>query len=641
MDERLLKIFKSLLLARSPLTSTHLANSIQVTSRTIRNDIKELAIILEEYGATVKSIRGTGYQLVINQHETFQRFVHETMNNPATSDSYTPEGRIQYIINRLLLTNDYLKQEELADDLYISKSTLQKLMRDVKKVFEKYNIEIEMRPNYGMKLKGEEISLRFCLSEHLLNRSENEIEKINDLVKIVTKEELQTIRTIILKKVYERDVTLSDIGLNNLIIHLAIACKRIRDNNYVLFINQEINNLAKQKEYDVALEIINNVGEKLNVDFPPSEIAYAAIHLLGTKMISNDDLDENEVANMLDENIHNLANEMVERVENSLKIGVEDDRELYLGICLHLKPAINRYRYKMNIRNPMLEAIKTNYPLAFQAGIIAGTVLKEVLNIDIDEGEIGYLALHFGAAIERSSMKSKTKRCLIVCASGLGSAKLLYYKLRSKYGSDLDIIGTTEYYKLSEFPFETIDFVISTIPLKEKLPVPAIFVHSILDQSDLKKVEDVISGKAANSFKYTRKELTFLNKDFRTKKEVLAFLSLKLQELQYVDETFLDSVFEREEASPTCFGNLVAVPHPLKPQTDGTFWVICTLKKPIQWADKSVQFVCLLCVQKDGEHNLKRMYEMLLGILENSELVHQLLKCENYQQFTSVLLKNI
>ena len=66
-----------------------------------------------------------------------------------------------------------------------------------------------------------------------------------------------------------------------------------------------------------------------------------------------------------------------------------------------LKPAINRFRYGMNLRNPMLDSIKANYPVAFEAGVIAGMVLKEEMGLEIHENEIGYLALHIGAAMER------------------------------------------------------------------------------------------------------------------------------------------------------------------------------------------------------------------------------------------------
>src|SRR5699024_11482168 len=57
----------------------------------------------------------------------------------------------------------------------------------------------------------------------------------------------------------------------------------------------------------------------------------------------------------------------------------------------------------------------------------------------IDENEVGYLALHIGAAIERRKLKSGPKRCLIVCASGLGTAQLISYKLKSHFGKSLDV----------------------------------------------------------------------------------------------------------------------------------------------------------------------------------------------------------
>lgn len=98
---------------------------------------------------------------------------------------------------------------------------------------------------------------------------------------------------------------------------------------------------------------------------------------------------------------------MIEAVDRELKLGILHDKELKIGLALHVKPAISRNRYGMNLRNPMLAAIKEHYPLAFEAGIIAGMVIKEQTDIDIHENEIGYLALHFGAAIERKKQKAR------------------------------------------------------------------------------------------------------------------------------------------------------------------------------------------------------------------------------------------
>ncbi len=138
---------------------------------------------------------------------------------------------------------------------------------------------------------------------------------------------------------------------------------------------------------------------------------------------------------------------MIKAVDRELKLGILHDKELKIGLALHVKPAISRNRYGMNLRNPMLAAIKEHYPLAFEAGIIAGLVIKEQTGIDIHENEIGYLALHFGAAIERKNRKPAETlyHCMRI---GAGSAQLLREKLRSHFGNRLDILGTAEYYSL-------------------------------------------------------------------------------------------------------------------------------------------------------------------------------------------------
>jgi lichenan operon transcriptional antiterminator len=635
-------ILRELMSAEQPLTSEYLANVIQVTSRTVRNDIKDLDEILSKHGASIKSVRGKGYELVVQDDVLFRKLLQNTFQSDPFTHETVPnssEERVQYLIKRLLLSEGYVKLEDLADELFVSKSTLQNDLRDVKEILKAYEIELEKRPNYGLKLKGKEMKLRFCMSEYIFNRKDTELNSIYEQNSILPKEEIMLIRNIILEQIKEHDMTMSDVRLDNLTIHIAIACNRIRNGNYVSMFPDEIKNISKHKEYDIATKIVRKIEESLQVSFPSSEVAYVTIHLLGTNIIVRSDISEEEIQPYIDRNIYQLTMKILETIENKLKLGIKHDQELVMAMCLHLKPAINRYRYGMNLRNPMLHAIKSNYPLAFEAGILAGMVLKEELGIDIDENEIGFLALHIGAAIERKKLGMKPKKCLIVCASGLGSAKLLHYKLQEKFGSKLDILGTTEYYKLNQIPLHALDFIISTIPIRDPLPIPVIEVNTILGDNDLGKIESAISENIVTDLEYTSEELVFLQQKFETKEEVIEFLGNQLQRLGLVNETFIQSVLEREAISPTCFGNLVAIPHPIMPQTDKTFWAICTLEKPIMWADKRVQFVCLLSVEKNSTADLQKMYKLLGSLVDDHKKVQQLLKCKTYQEFITVFLK--
>ncbi|RSK52612.1 BglG family transcription antiterminator [Bacillus canaveralius] len=637
LNARLSSILRELMAARNSLTSQYLANVIQVTSRTIRNDIKELDRLLSANGAGIKSVRGSGYELRIDDDQRFLKLLKEVFQNSSLHEDLPtlPEERIRYLIKRLLLSDKFVKLDELADELYISRSTVQNDLREVKKILQAYGIVLEKRPNYGVKLRGEEVKLRFCMSEYIFRRRGTEHDMIAHS-SILPSAEMDAVRNIILDEVKQNKITLSDIGLINLIIHIAIACLRIRNGNYVSIYPDEFMDIMKQKEYEVAKEVVKKIDSALQVVFPETEIAYVAIHLMGTKIVANPNIGDKEIQNFLDKSIYDLTMKILDKIENKLMLGVKQDKELVVGLSLHLKPAINRYKYGMNLRNPLLNEIKSNYPVAFESGILAGMVLKEEIGIDVHESEIAYLALHIGAAIERRNMNNQLKRCMIVCASGLGSARLLFYKLQSKFSGALEVVGTTEYYKINEIPFDTLDFIVSTIPIREPLPIPVIEVNTILGGKDFHRIEMVINHRSDITIDYTREELVFLQEKFETRDEVLLFLENMLKSYGLVDDTFIQSVFEREALSPTCFGNMVAIPHPMVPQTEETFWVICTLQKPIVWANKRVQFVCLLCVEKNSSSDLQEMYRLLGKVVDDASLVQQLVRCRTYKDFTSV-----
>ena len=184
-----------------------------------------------------------------------------------------------------------------------------------------------------------------------------------------------------------------------------------------------------------------------------------------------------------------------------------------------------------------------------------------------------------------------------------------------------------------------LDFVISTIPISKPLSIPVIEVNSILGGNDLEKVEKILL-EDSEQLEFTKEELVFLQQKFETKEEVITFLGNQITQQGLVGEGFIEAVFEREKVSPTSFGNFVAIPHPISPQTDHTFWVICTLQKPITWGEKPVQFVCLLCVEKNNNRDLQRMYDKLVHLVDNHDIVQKLIKARSYYEFTQVFLSS-
>src|SRR5699024_6330592 len=98
--------------------------------------------------------------------------------------------------------------------------------------------------------------------------------------------------------------------------------------------------IKKQKEYQVAKKIVTEAEEKLEVNSPQAEIAYMTIHLLGTKMLNHTNAGEEVVEQVLDNDIEELVMLALDKIEKELNLDIKHDQELIMGLRLHSKPAI-------------------------------------------------------------------------------------------------------------------------------------------------------------------------------------------------------------------------------------------------------------------------------------------------------------
>ncbi|SDZ65793.1 lichenan operon transcriptional antiterminator [Evansella caseinilytica] len=647
INPRFKEMLRELIAADLPVTSDYLARVNNVSPRTIRADMKLLNQQLSNHDAAIVSIRGKGYRLVIYDNERFRHYLQMMMDNDEEGSGTlpdTPEERIVFIIRKLLLAEGYIKIDDLADFMHVSKSTLQNDLKEVKRIFTNYGLTLAKRPNHGLKATGSEMKLRFCLAEYLFDRTKETAAMIltSQLSDLIEADKFQTIWKIILERIKQNGLTLSDIAINNLFIHLVIAYKRVKSGHHVMLYQDESREMKKQKEFQVACDMIQDIEGQLQVTFPDVEVIYITLHLLGTKMVASHQMKVEDLSPLIEDEYLRLTKQVLKEIENKLKLDISEDEELIMAIGLHLKPAINRFRYGMNIRNPLLQDIKKTYPMAFEAGVVAGLALEKLTNVTIDENEIGYLALHIGAAIERRNLKSdKPKRAIVVCASGAGSAQMIKYKLKSRFSDKIEVIKTTEYYKLAQCSLDAVDVIISSIPIQEELPVPIIYVNTILNDHDFSKIDHFITDRRTTVSEYLSNDLIFIHQPLNRKESVLAFLSSELKGRGLVGDDFLDGLYEREKVAPTAYGNLVAIPHPITPKWHETFVSICTLEKPVMWGDKPVQLVCLLNVKKESTEDLEALYGLLTKIVESPDLVQECLKCKKEKDVIEVLLKGI
>lgn len=87
-------------------------------------------------------------------------------------------------------------------------------------------------------------------------------------------------------------------------------------------------------------------------------------------------------------------------LKESERIFGKIDWAILFPMADHIAYAVKRIRNQEQISNPLTEDIRALFHMEYKTAERIGSVLKERLDVEIDEHEIGYIALHIHSAIE-------------------------------------------------------------------------------------------------------------------------------------------------------------------------------------------------------------------------------------------------
>ncbi|MGE5589984.1 MAG: BglG family transcription antiterminator, partial [Bacillota bacterium] len=178
------------------------------------------------------------------------------------------------------------------------------------------------------------------------------------------------------------------------------------------------------------------------------------------------------------------ATEFARLAGSLLGVDVADDEELIRGLILHLEPAIDRLELGVVAPNPLLDEIKAKYSGLYAVATQAAESLT-MLPAGLAEEEIGYLAVHLGAALERRSDPSRNAlRAVLVCEHGVGTAQLLASTLAARL-PELKVCGFASSHGVEQTAAECrADVILTTRPLAA-VALPVFLVHPLPDLIEL------------------------------------------------------------------------------------------------------------------------------------------------------------
>lgn len=470
-----------LLRRADPVTVAELASLMKVSPRTIRYDLDALQPWFKEQELYLSKRPRHGVQ-VIGSAERIESALRQlaTLGEDPYRHPLRPEERVRYILSYLLQHADKarVRVQDLADRLGVSRGTLLNDLKTVEKQLAAYRIRLLRIPGYGLKLDTDEFHWRQAAVSLVFSELDPEHEdyalRHMGFTSLLPKELMASIESTLADFEWGSARSLSDRAYRRLAVHIALALLRLKEKKSISIPSEQLAEVKSKSEFRTAERLFRPLEKRLGINVPESEVGYLALHLLGAKP-GPSSIMKRTVREEMDPPLSQIVDRMIRIASESFHLPLYLDKELADGLNIHLQPVLARLKYGLPVENPVLDDIRTKYPQIYAVSQKAAFWLEKVIGCPIPPGEVGYLAMHFGAAVTRVKRKTlSSRRILLVCASGLGTAKLLESTLRSELPG-VEWIGTTSVKHVPEkIKDEDVDLVISTVNLKpprEDIPV--------------------------------------------------------------------------------------------------------------------------------------------------------------------------
>ncbi|MDR4949574.1 BglG family transcription antiterminator [Neobacillus cucumis] len=624
LDVRVIQIIE-LTRKKTHCSLDYLSEELGVSTRTIRNDIKQLNSDLNGIAA-LENVKGKGYRLTIKDELLFENLVEKINSDKHLSDS--PQSRIAYIIDQLVNTDKVSTLDELAFEMNIGRTTLVNELKKAAVALETYHLSIRGKQNKGMYLRGKELDLRFFILDNVYDYLYIDYPLDED------------IKDAIIKVANQND--LESTTLNRLLKFVIIMLDRLLKNHPLADVNEKLEKLLDTKDYHLALNIVKTIENHLPITIPQSEILFITLPIAGRRTPTNN----RSLADItITDDVKHLLNMILERVGFEQDI-IFENNDFFEDLQYHLTFMLTRLVFGVKINNPLLTDVKGKYPVAYKMAEMAGEVIEREYGLKVSEDELGYIAFYFGVFISQNEVNVKRlQRVAVVCGTGRGTAKLVAIQLQRvlNQNTQIDLFSESEITKERLVDY---NLVFSTVKLAFEPDSPLIVINEIFDESSVsRQIERVTylhkfklkdTGNYHSIIKLLINEDKFFildnNQSYQENVEkMIDELTIK----GYFDDGFRDRLEEREKKGSMVFDQFIALPHTVNYQSTKIELALGIFPEKVKVDGKEIKLVFLLGIPEETDYDaslLVKIYDEIIRIAANKKMIGQLAGASSYEE---------
>lgn len=625
LSEKEISVLKLFLNTSDYVTAKFISQKTNFSERSIRTYIKTINTILANKNAEIVTKKGIGYKLVYNDLNEVNYLISQSSQN----------DRIYQLLHLIFLERKRLLIYDVCNKLFISQHTLKNDLMKIKKMLAEFNIKLKN----DLSVSGNEDNIRSFIVSFFFN---------DDNFMALAKEfniqfpSNREIINLIIEKCRKYQIIISDFVVRNLTLHILLALERIKADFIIEDVSIDIFDI---NIVNTANEIVLALENMTKLKIPKSEIHNICLHLSNKAKVNSFNVNSDNT--LLKEAILEFQKHFF---VNFLALEYRDynlEKDLY-NHCFYL---INRLSNKVNLKNPLLEDIKSKYLVVFNQVKDSISNNSFLGNLKIDEHELAYITIHVLASLEKIQFERKCK-VLVICSTGYGSSKLLQNRLLKYFDKQIEIKAVLSAYDLNDSILSNVDFIISTVPIEHiQVKIPVIITSVFLHEQEIEEINRYITIVNQNNFSNSEylsfvdqmlnENLFLMIDDFIDKNTILKTLIQRLYQQGYIldVENFYNNVLLRESFSSTAFSQDVAMPHPQSfDEKDGlvkSSIAVAIVKQGVCWDDyfHDIKLVFLYVPIHKDTCTLKIMTNFIIDLIDNDESIQKLISCSSFDEF--------
>jgi lichenan operon transcriptional antiterminator len=490
LNRRYRDILSIILNTEEAITGSELAKFCKVSVRTIRQDIKDINILLKGYEVEISSNIKKGYffddksKSIMKESNIIRKvldyeYIIETPSIPI--------DRQMYILLKLIV-KETMEVEELAEALYVSTATINNDVAAINKWLKKeLNLRIVYSLYDGISLNVGEVEKRNIISWVLSRKTNvstiakywNYIFEESDVI-----ERARQLYHIVSANTKKHNYYLSGHSYQLLCYEILVVVKRCQ-----LGFSLKEEDITKEcfvTVLPVLMDIRLEVEKLLRVKL--SELEWLNIQCY---FKSKQFLKPTSITNFENEEAMEIVDEFMQALKHKFQVDISSNTETLL---LYVSPMINRLRYKHCIAEKISDGITRTYKRQFEMASELAGIVKRRLKLNVELIELAYITVHLVAICETEERKLKT---VIVCDYDEAIISLIKYKLNKLFGERVELLRALDY---QEFMFEEeenlkdIDFIVTTSTIADITDIPFVKISPEFEQTDINMLSEYFNN---------------------------------------------------------------------------------------------------------------------------------------------------